>query len=157
MKPKETQLGSRNTNKRELERTRIVDHNLEPGLFFFFSSRREAKEWYNWISILRRLVRMERLTAKETRQRKCLLFDFCYLVSKPCLTLLQPHGLWPPGSSVQRISQSEILEWVAISFSRESSWPRDRTRVSCIGRWILYRFTQGSPRGSSGGQLKLGA
>ena len=36
MKPKETQLGSGNTNKRELERTRIVDHNLEPGLFFFF-------------------------------------------------------------------------------------------------------------------------
>lgn len=43
MKPKETQLGSRNTKKRELERNRIVGHNLELR-FFFFSSRGEAKE-----------------------------------------------------------------------------------------------------------------
>ena len=31
-----------------------------------------------------------------------------------------------------------LLEWVAISFSRGFSWPRDRTYISCIGRWILY-------------------
>ena len=37
-----------------------------------------------------------------------------------------------PGSSVHGISQVRILEWVAISFSRGYSWPRDRTRVSCI-------------------------
>ena len=43
----------------------------------------------------------------------------------------------PPGSSVQRIFQSRILEWVAISFSRGSSRPRDPTRVSCIaGRFF---------------------
>ena len=37
------------------------------------------------------------------------------------------------------ILQERILEWVAISFSREPSWPRDKTCVlSCIGRWILY-------------------
>ena len=45
----------------------------------------------------------------------------------------------PPGSSVHGISQARILEWVAISFSRGSSWTRDRTHVSCIGRWILYQ------------------
>ena len=44
----------------------------------------------------------------------------------------------PPGSSVHEILQVRILEWVAISFSRGSSWPRDRTHVSCIGRKILY-------------------
>ena len=38
----------------------------------------------------------------------------------------------PPGSSVLGISQARILEWVAISFSRGSSWPRDRTWVSCV-------------------------
>ena len=38
-----------------------------------------------------------------------------------------------PGSSVHGILQARILEWVAISFSRVTSWPRDRTRVSCIG------------------------
>ena len=37
----------------------------------------------------------------------------------------------PPGSSVHGIFQARILEWVAISFSRGSSQPRDRTRVSC--------------------------
>ena len=36
-----------------------------------------------------------------------------------------------PGSSVHGISQARILEWVAIPFSRESSRPKDWTRVSC--------------------------
>ena len=55
-----------------------------------------------------------------------------------------------PGSSVHGILQARILEWVAISFSRRSSLPRDRTRVfciSCIGRRILYQpGHRGSPR-----------
>ena len=44
----------------------------------------------------------------------------------------------PPDSSVHGISQARISEWVAISFSRRSSWPRDWTHVSCIGRhpWL---------------------
>ena len=37
-----------------------------------------------------------------------------------------------PGSSVHEIFQARVLEWVAISFSRESSRPRERTRVSSI-------------------------
>ena len=44
----------------------------------------------------------------------------------------------PPGSSVHRIFQARTLEWVAISPSRGSSWPRDRTPVFCIGRQVLY-------------------
>ena len=49
--------------------------------------------------------------------------------------------LWdcsPPGSSVQGILQARILEWVAISFSRGSSRPRDWTWVSRI---VGRRFT----------------
>ena len=38
----------------------------------------------------------------------------------------------PPSSSIQGILQARILEWVAISFSRGSSRPRDRTQVSHI-------------------------
>ena len=38
----------------------------------------------------------------------------------------------PNASSVHGILQARILEWVAISFSRVSSWPRKWTRVSCI-------------------------
>ena len=44
------------------------------------------------------------------------------------------------GSSAQGISQARILEWVANSFSREFSPPRDWTCVSCIDRWILYQW-----------------
>ena len=43
-----------------------------------------------------------------------------------------------PGSSVHGILQAKILGWVAISSSRGSSQPRDRTHISCIGRQILY-------------------
>ena len=56
---------------------------------------------------------------------------------------LRPHGLQPtmeevPGFSVHGIFQARILEWVAISFSRRSSLPRDRTWIShVVGR----RFT----------------
>ena len=46
----------------------------------------------------------------------------------------------PQGSSVHGISQARILEWVAISFCRGSSWPRDRTGISCIARQILYTW-----------------
>ena len=47
----------------------------------------------------------------------------------------------PPVSYVPCILQARILQWVAMPFSRGSSWPGDRTRVpyvSCIGRRVLY-------------------
>ena len=46
----------------------------------------------------------------------------------------------PPGSSVHGIPQARTLEWVAISFSRGSSWYRDWASTSCIGRRILYHL-----------------
>ena len=49
-----------------------------------------------------------------------------------CLTLCDPIDYSPPDSSVHGISQTRILEWVAISFSRRSSRPRDRTCISCL-------------------------
>ena len=51
-----------------------------------------------------------------------------------------PWTYSPSGSSVHEIPQARILEWVAISFSRGSSWTRDQTHVSCIGRRILYHW-----------------
>ena len=47
-------------------------------------------------------------------------------------TLCDPMNCSPPGSSVHRIFQARIQEWVAISFSRASSGPRGWTGVSCI-------------------------
>ena len=49
-----------------------------------------------------------------------------------CLTLCDPMDCSLPGSSVHRILQGRILEWVAMSSSRGSSWPRDWTHISCI-------------------------
>ena len=51
-----------------------------------------------------------------------------------------PMNCSSPVSSVHGILHVRILEWVAISFSRGSSQPRDQTHVSCIGRRILYRW-----------------
>ena len=54
----------------------------------------------------------------------------------------------PSGSSVHRISQARILEWVVISSSREPSQPRNQTCVSCIscvGRCVLYHWAMGKP------------
>ena len=48
-------------------------------------------------------------------------------VAQSCPTLCNPVDCSPPGSSVHGILQARILEWVAISFSRGSSQPRDRT------------------------------
>ena len=56
-----------------------------------------------------------------------------------CPTLCDPMDCSPPGSSVHGILQARILEWVAISFSRGSSWPRDQTRVSYIASSLLHR------------------
>ena len=55
-----------------------------------------------------------------------------------CPTLCDPMDYSLPGSSVHGIFQAKILEWVAISFSRRSSQPRDRTQVS---RFVGRRFT----------------
>ena len=51
-----------------------------------------------------------------------------------------PRDCNPPGSSVHGISQARMLEWVAISYSRGSPWPRDWTSVPCISRQILYHW-----------------
>ena len=61
------------------------------------------------------------------------------LVTQSCLTLCNFMDCSPPDSSVHGIFQERILEWVAISSSRGSSWPRNWTCVSCIGRQILYQ------------------
>ena len=55
-----------------------------------------------------------------------------------CLTLCDPWTIAKQAPLSMGIFQARILEWVAISFPRESSRPRNQTRVSCIGKRILY-------------------
>ena len=63
--------------------------------------------------------------------------------------LCGPRDCHPPGSSVHGIFQERIQEWVATSYSRGSSWPRNQTHVSWvsfIGRLLLYHWHHlGSP------------
>ena len=65
---------------------------------------------------------------------------------------LQPHGLQPARLLCLWNSPARILEWVASSYSRGSSWPRNRTWVSCIS-CIADRFftaeTLGKPHSHS--------
>ena len=64
-------------------------------------------------------------------------------VAQSCLTLCDPMDSSLPASSVHRILQARILEWVAVPFSRGSSWPRNQTQILCInctGRLILYHW-----------------
>ena len=65
----------------------------------------------------------------------------CVKSLQSCLTLCDPMDHSPRGSPVHGILQARKLEWVAIPFSRGSSWPRDWTSISfgfCIGRQVLY-------------------
>ena len=75
------------------------------------------------------------------------------LCAQSCPTLCNPRDCNLPGSSVQGIFQASILEWTAISFSRGSSQPRDRTCVfhlSCVGRRIFYHWATWETQVSSG-------
>ena len=54
------------------------------------------------------------------------------LVAQLCPTVCDPMVCGPPGYSVHGILQARILEWVAMPFSRGSSWSRDRAWVPCI-------------------------
>ena len=56
----------------------------------------------------------------------------CAKSLQSCPTLSDPMDCSPPGSSVHGILQARILEWAAISSSRGSSQPRDRTQVACM-------------------------
>ena len=65
-----------------------------------------------------------------------------------CRTLCDPVDYSLPGPSVHGILQARMLEWLAISFSRGSSWPRDRTRfsyASWVGRWVFTTLPPGRP------------
>ena len=60
-----------------------------------------------------------------------------------CLTVWDLRDCSPSSCSVHGIIPARILEWVVISSSGGSSWPRDWTHiscVSCIGRRILYHW-----------------
>ena len=61
------------------------------------------------------------------------------LITQLCLTLCGPMDCSPPSSSVHEILQARMLELVAISYSRGSSWLRDQTQVSGTVGKVNYK------------------
>ena len=69
--------------------------------------------------------------------------DIEIVVAQSCPTLCDSMDCSLPGSSLHGIFQARVLEWVAISFSRRSSRPRDQTRVSrIVGRCFTIWATR---------------
>ena len=76
--------------------------------------------------------------------KKIQICSFLFKVkSLSHVRLCDPVDCSLPGSSVHGIFQARVLEWVASSFSRGSSWPRDWTQVShisdrCFNLWATH-------------------
>ena len=71
---------------------------------------------------------------------KCRNEHCVHAQSFNCVWLCDSMGCHSPGSSVHGIFQARMLKWVTTSSSRGSSWPRNQTYISCIGRWSLYHW-----------------
>ena len=67
-------------------------------------------------------------------------------VTQSCPALCDPIDYSLPGSSIHGIFQARFLEWVAISYFRESCWPRDQTHISCVA--LVGRFFITGPPGN---------
>ena len=93
---------------------------------------------HTWFTLCNKITLIYSLKKLLLHPFLLLSFWSCCLVPKSCQTLLRPCS--SPGSYVHVISQARILEWIAISFSRGSSRPRDPTQVSWIARWVLYHW-----------------
>ena len=63
------------------------------------------------------------------------------LMAQACPTLCDPLDCSLTGSSVHSIFQTRILEWVAVSFSRGSPWPRNQTHISWVSCTARRFFT----------------
>ena len=95
---------------------------------------RDGGAWWAAVhEVTQSWTRLKRLSSSSSC---CKLYGYicccCYSVAKSCLILCDPVDGSPPESSVHGIFQTRILEWVAISFSRESSQLMDSTHVSCL-------------------------
>ena len=72
------------------------------------------------------------LFSKGPREESSFIFVSCFCCAQSCLILSGPMDCSTLGLSVHQIFQVRILERLAISYSRGSSQPRNRTRVSCV-------------------------
>ena len=93
--------------------------------------------WFYFYEILQKTKLFNRKQIIVPRMWACVCVCVCVCVLSPSRLLATLGDCSPPASSVHGIFHTRILEWVPISSSRGSSWPRDRTCVPWIGRKIL--------------------
>ena len=78
------------------------------------------------------------------------------LVTQSCLTLYDPRDYSPPGPSVHGILQARILEWVAISFSRDLPNPGIEPGSPALQTDALLSELLGTPRTLESRMNKVG-
>ena len=132
--PPETWKSSRTIFTRALARTSPREGTRECS---FNNSRQTNERLFNTLLDLHTAEDLpkSRMFLLVPHDPNSLLISVC--VAQLCLPLFNQMDYSRPGSSVHGISQARILGWVAISSSRGSSGPRDRTHVPCTDRWII--------------------
>ena len=109
-----------------------------PGVLQFMGSQRVGHDWATEVNWTEASLKVEIFNMfffykwKYLRSINAKRISQESEVAQSCPTLCDPMDCSLSGSSVHGIFQARVLEWIAISFSRESSWPRDRTWVSHI-------------------------
>ena len=109
----------------------LLQHHLLKRLFFLhwidFELSRVNRAYLCWSTVLGSVLLFFPLIYVSITPQYMYV-----LVAPSCPTLCTPLDCSPPGSSVLGILQASILECSVIYFSRGTSWPWDRTWVSCI-------------------------
>ena len=120
-------------------------------LFSFWSVVRTHSAWVSWdLRYMHFLMRCALISQVDFVRLSCTQIPFAlsFLLLFSCYVMFDsrdPMDCNPSGFSVHGISQARILEWVAISFSRESLQPRDWTCTSCLAGGFSTAGTPGKP------------
>ena len=105
-----------------------------------------------WISTVMHLSALRAVSINQYLVSICVpkfcLACVCAKLLQLCPTLCSPIDCSLPGYSVHVILPVRILEWVAMPFSRGSSWPRDQNCISC-NSCIADSFFTTEPLGKS--------
>ena len=100
----------------------------------------QKKQWERWVVPVKNTIHCSDFFIRVEKIHPSVSGTLPFLFTQSCPALCNTMDCSPPGSCVHEISKARILEWVAISSSRATSWPRDWTCISCISRWVLYHW-----------------
>ena len=80
------------------------------------------------------VISLESISLLQYDHNRLVINSMCMRAQslQSCLTLCNPMDCSWPGSSVHKILQARLLDWVAMRSSRGSSQPGDQACVSCI-------------------------